>query len=155
MAKGSPRPHQPFQGFAVVAVVHPRDIVGHEVRRRAADDSEASPDPGGILFDLPDLLADAPTPSGGQRGRPVSIDEPGPVAIQLVERLDAAAPPSAMASIEDVDENQLRELLEIIRSFELEMSAVRRQLHERIDSIQSEIGRRYRDGEASIDNLLG
>ena len=65
------------------------------------------------------------------------------------------ASPSALSSIESLTDGDLRELFERIRSFEVEMSSIRRQLHERIDAIQSEIGRRYRDGEASVDSILG
>jgi hypothetical protein len=41
-----------------------------------------------------------------------------------------------------------------MRDFENDLSALRRRLHERIDALQAEIGRRYRDGEASVDSLL-
>lgn len=128
------------------------DIVGHEVRRRAGDtDTEA---PQSLLFDLPDLLADTPGTGKASRGRPVSVGAPGPVAAALVERLDKAVSPSDLSGIDAVPESDLREIFERLRGFELELSSVRYQLHERIDAIQSEIGRRYRDGEASIDSLL-
>lgn len=129
------------------------DIVGHEVYRRSGQvDDETAP----VLFDLPDLMADEPRggTAGAPSGRPVRLGEPGDVALKMVERLDVAASPGDLARIEDFSDNELRELFERIRGFEVELSAVRRQLHERIDALQSEIGRRYRDGEASVDNLL-
>lgn len=127
------------------------DIVGHEVHKRAGGKGVGPTDE--VLFDLPDVLAAGP--SGGMpSGRPVTINDPGEVALLLVERLDVAASPGDLAGVDSLDEGALRELFERIRSFEVEMSAVRRQLHERIDALQSEIGRRYRDGEASVDNLL-
>lgn len=129
------------------------DIVGHEVRRRAGDTQTESPQ--SLLFDLPDLLADAPRPEGqAPRGRPVDVGMPGPVAVALVERLDRAVSPAELSGIDRVADNEVREIFERLRSFELELSSARHQLHERIDAIQSEIGRRYRDGEASIDSLL-
>lgn len=126
------------------------DIVGHEVRRRSGGDGELESN---VLFDLPDVLAEASS-GGAPSGRPVNIGEPGEVALKMVERLDVAASPADLSSVGDLTDENLRELFERIRSFEVELSAVRRQLHERIDAIQSEIGRRYRDGEASIENLL-
>jgi hypothetical protein len=128
------------------------DIVGHEVRRRAGEGSGEAPR--SLLFELPDLLADGPRPEGTQRGRPVAVGLPGPVAAALGERLDLAVSPSVLAGIGQVPEAELREVFDRLRSFELELSSVRRQLHDRIDAIQSEIGRRYRDGEASIESLL-
>ena len=127
------------------------DIVGHEVRRRSGDEGDA-PSDNGLLFDLPDVLAEHS--SGAPSGRPVNVAEPGEVALKMVERLDRAASPADLAGVDQLSEQDLRELFERIRGFEVELSAVRRQLHERIDALQSEIGRRYRDGEASIDNLL-
>ncbi len=128
------------------------DIVGHEVRRRAGDAPNDAPQ--SLLYDLPDLLADAPRTGQVGRGRPVAVGEPGPVAAELVDRLDRAVSPSHLAGIDQIPESELREIFERLRSFELELSSVRHQLHERIDAIQSEIGRRYRDGEASIESLL-
>jgi len=128
------------------------DIVGHEVQRRNGDE-QGEAELNGLLFDLPDILADSPT-TGPPSGRPVNVNEPGPVALDLVARLDSAASPSQLASVSDLDDSALGELFDGIRSFELELSSVRRQLHERIDSIQSEIGRRYRDGETSIESFI-
>lgn len=130
------------------------DIIGHELRRREGTESGSAADSMTLLMELPDLMADAPRPGNAPRGRPVSVGEPGPVALLLVERLDSVAAPVVLSSVESLGDPELRETFELVRGFELELSAVRHQLHERIDAIQSEIGRRYRDGEASIDNLL-
>ena len=127
------------------------DIVGHETRRRSgAVDGE--PDLSGLLFDLPDIMAD--TSSRSPSGRRVTIHEPGLVAHDLIKSLDGAVTPAALTSLGQFDSEQLSSLMDEIRDFEVEMSTIRRRLHERIDSIQSEVARRYRDGEASIDSLL-
>lgn len=131
------------------------DIVGHENSRRAGG-SDAEADLPGLLFDLPEILSDSGS-SGGSTpgGRAVIIGDPGPVAAELVERLDAMASPADLAGVENLADGKLVELFETIRSFEVEMSSTRRQLHERIDAIQGEIGRRYRDGEATVETVLG
>lgn len=130
------------------------DIVGHETRRRAGDES-AQGDVTGLLFDLPEILSDAPAAGAGvPGGRPVDVGEPGNVAAALVQQLDAMASPADLAGVDQMTDQQLRELFERIRAFEVELSSIRRQLHERIDAIQAEIGRRYRDGEASVDSIL-
>ncbi len=129
------------------------DIVGHEVRRRAGDPSSAG-EVNALLFDMPDILADGPRASSAPSGRPTDVSAPGEVALALVDRLDRIATPADLSGINDLEEGRIHEMFEHIRGFELELSSVRRQLHERIDAIQSEIGRRYRDGEASIDSFL-
>lgn len=128
------------------------DIVGHEARRRTGA-ADAEPDVSGLLFDLPDILADAPGRPPG--GRAVAVGAPGKLAQDLLDGLDAAASPAELASLDGLGSARLSTLMDTLGSFEVELSAVRRRLHERIDSIQDEIARRYRDGEASIDSVLG
>ena len=132
------------------------DIIGYEARRRSGDADAADALPG-LLFDLPSLMTDEPQPEGraAARGaRPISINAPGDVAALLVERLDAVASPGELTSVSTVSDTDLANLLERLRAYENELSAVRRRLHDRIDALQPEIGRRYRDGEASVDSLL-
>jgi hypothetical protein len=127
------------------------DIVGHEIRRRAGA-ADAEPEISGLLFDLPDILAE--TPSAGSGGRQVAIHAPGVLAQTLVVRLDTIASPDELGSLDHHSDDKLAALMDSLRDFEVELSATRRRLHERIDAIQNEIARRYRDGEASIDSLL-
>lgn len=127
------------------------DIVGHEVRRRSGA-VDVWPDMSGLLFDLPEIMTDPPDRSSG--GRLVTVDEPGVVAHALVEQLDNAASPGDLSTLDKLDTERLASLMDTLRDFEESLSATRRRLHERIDSIQGEIARRYRDGEASIESLL-
>lgn len=127
------------------------DIVGHEIRRRAGA-TDAEPEVAGLLFDLPDILAESP--ASGSGGRQVAIHAPGRLAQALAGRLDSVASPAELGSLEHHDDDKLASLMDSLRDFEVDLSAVRRRLHERIDAIQNEIARRYRDGEASIDSLL-
>ncbi len=130
------------------------DIVGHETGRRSGT-AQGDGDMSALLFDMPDILSD-PASSGTSvpGGRAVAVNEPGEVAGELVKTLDTLASPTLLSNIESLTDGDLRELFERIRAFELELSSIRRQLHERIDAIQGEIGRRYRDGEASVDSIL-
>lgn len=141
------------------------DIVGHEVERRSGggngpnggDGPAASPGPAepgvnDLLFDMPDILADES--SGSARGRSVAVGEPGPIAEALLASLDAIASPSQLSGVAGLTQGDLADLVDTLRQFEIELSAARRALHDRIDGIQDEIARRYRDGEASVDALL-
>ncbi len=126
------------------------DIIGHEVQRRAGD-----ADPGlleDLLYDLPDILAD-PSESRAPSGRAVEINEPGPVAATLGTRLDAVISPRELSGVGELDDDRLVEAFKRVEAMEHELSDLRRRLHDRIDAVQNEIGRRYRDGEASIEGL--
>jgi hypothetical protein len=127
------------------------DIVGHEVRRRSGA-SDTAPEMNGILFNLPDILTLGS--SGAPAARMLAIQSPGVLAQALLGELEQAAAASELTAPERLDDDRLGTLLEDLRSFEVELSTNRRRLHERIDTIQGEIARRYRDGEASIDSLL-
>ncbi len=132
------------------------DIVGHEARRRAGATDAVDPasDVSGLLFDMPDILADAPAGPGSGSGRPVAIHEPGLMAQALLEQLDRTASAGELTGLAQLGDDRLSSLVDELRDFEVQLSTTRRRLHERIDSIQGEIARRYRDGEASIDSLL-
>lgn len=140
------------------------DIVGHEVGRRGrpdgpeeADATGPVGDPTELLFEMPDILTDdAAAPgarsAGAARLNPVS--EPGPVAMSLLGGLDGIACPHQLSTVAELTSDVLADLFDRLRQFEIEQSSVRRRLHDRIDAIQDEIARRYRDGEASVDALL-
>lgn len=125
------------------------DIVDYELRRRQGVQQR---DEGSeLLFDLPDILADG---SSGAAGRVVSVDAPAAALEALTRLLDDIVDVSVLCRPHEVPDQQLPALLEQLRRGEEELSGARRALHERIDLLQAEIGRRYRDGEASVDCLL-
>lgn len=133
------------------------DIVGHETRRRAGV-ADGDPDVSALLFDIPDILIDGnggPTAgTGAPSGRPVAVHEPGVLAQSLLADLEQTVSAAELGHLGDLDDDRLAGLVEELGRFEVELSTTRRRLHERIDAIQGEIARRYRDGEASIDSLL-
>lgn len=126
------------------------DIIGHEVQRRKGTDEAAVIDD--LLYDLPDILAD-PSEASAPSGRAIEINEPGPTAAVLGTRLDAAIAPGELAGVGELSDQRLEESFVKVSTMEQELSDIRRQLHDRIDAVQQEIGRRYRDGEASIESL--
>ncbi|MDH4277017.1 MAG: hypothetical protein OEW83_02910 [Acidimicrobiia bacterium] len=157
------------------------DIVGHEVARRerraAAGFSDDEPDPddgpqmtsaSGLLFDMPDILTDADRVKSTTAKSPADLEdvphtmpsrmvqvlEPGDIALALIEDLDQVASPGDLARVENLEPGQLADLFDRLRTFEIDLSSSRRTLHDRIDRIQDEIARRYRDGEATVDSLL-
>jgi hypothetical protein len=126
------------------------DIVSGELARR-----ERGGDPGdlGDLVDqLPQILADrihAPGP-----GRLPTAMAPGEVQGRLVDRLAEISDRIPLESPADADAGALSEAAADLDALEGEVSKLRRALFDRIDTLQSEITHRYRDGEAQVDDLL-
>lgn len=130
------------------------DIVGHEAKRRAGGEAPNAAQVDDLLFDMPDILTDPAVDGAGRTPRAVPVLEPGKIALGLVDDLNKIASPSDLSGVANLDKGQLADLFDSLREFEVDMSAIRRQLHDRIDSMQDEIARRYREGEASVDALL-
>lgn len=146
------------------------DIVGHETARRAAGVEPGSTPGSELLYDIPDILAEvtgqpdrrAPiegvddTEAEGRDvpQRKVQVGEPGPIAVSLLQELDEAGSSSDFGELASMAQTDIADLMERLQLFERNLSEVRRALHDRIDNIQNEIGRRYRDGEVSVDSVL-
>lgn len=54
----------------------------------------------------------------------------------------------------DVTDGELDAVIHDLAVFERDVSDQRRQVFERVDRLQAELTRRYRDGEATVDGLL-
>ena len=101
---------------------------------------------------LPEILADrihAPGP-----GRMPSMMEPGELHGRLVSELDAITEAAALDNPDQVTDGDLARAAEQLAALELEVSTLRRALFDRIDALQAELTRRYRDGETTVDDLL-
>jgi hypothetical protein len=126
------------------------DIVTGEIARRAGggDPSDVSD----LVDRLPEILADrihAPGP-----GRlPVGM-EPGELSGRLIERLTELSTQVPLEELGSVDDAHLGVAAEDLAALEQEISTLRRAMFDRIDALQGEITDRYRDGRASVDELL-
>jgi hypothetical protein len=126
------------------------DVLAYEARRRdgTAPDGVDAPQ---LLFDLPEILAD---PHGGSTGRALPLHPPGHHGDALAELLDAAADPIALCHPQDLADADLPDLHTHLVAFEAELSSLRRSLHQQLDALRAEIGRRYRTGEATVESVL-
>ena len=125
------------------------DIVAAERRRRAEGGDPPSHDD--LIRNLASTLADRQRPPGN--GRMPQLMAPDASEVDT-DALDAIAGPGNLARLMEASDADLEHLVEGISAYEHEVSARRRQLHERIDALQAEITRRYRTGEASVETLL-
>lgn len=127
------------------------DIVEAERHRR--DTGGAPTDIGQLIGDLPEILGEHGRPPGLGR-LPQSIEPPEPDP-EFTRRLDAVAGPGRLSSLPDLFDDELATAVADLESLEHDLSGRRRELFDRIDTLQSELTRRYRSGEASVESLLG
>jgi phage host-nuclease inhibitor protein Gam len=81
--------------------------------------------------------------------------EPGELSGSLVDRLERITEAVPVdGSADGVPDEQLAAAAVELGDLEQEVSSLRRAMFDRIDAVQAELTRRYRDGEAQVDDLL-
>lgn len=126
------------------------DIVTGEIDRRSHGGDRY--DVSDLVDRLPEILSDrihAPGP-----GRLTPNMEPGELTGRLADRLVEVTDRVPIESPGDADDEALAEVAADLSELEHEVSGFRRQLFDRIDTLQAEITRRYRSGEARVDDVL-
>jgi hypothetical protein len=126
------------------------DLVGVEQRRRLQGGERPVGDDA-LVKELTAALADRGRPAGN--GRLPQLLAPDVEGIDLSD-LDAIAGLTTLSHLAELADDDVADLVTRLGGFEVETSRERRALHDRIDSLQAEITRRYRTGEASVDTLL-
>ena len=122
------------------------DIVQAEQRRR-----DPAYSGGSVIDELTAILTDErPTTRG--LGRHLSV-EPSRVDEhrRAVEQIVADA---VISDVSGRSDDELSEALVALRAHESEVSDVRRQVQGVVDTLSEELARRYREGAASVDELL-
>lgn len=127
------------------------DIVTAELDRRAH---------GGDPVDLDDLVARLPAVlSDGTRSSQVGpmpqYLAPGRVEGELAEELAGMELEAHLSELPDVSTDWLEAARGRLVDYERRVSKLRHELFDRIDTLGVELGRRYRDGEANIDAVIG
>jgi len=122
------------------------DIVEAEVARRSGGS------PGPVVEELPAILAGPPRPPGP--GRLATRMEPGASHRELTAELDRVLDPGRLAAVAELPDGELAAAASGLAALERDVSARRRALHQRMDAVQTEIVRRYRSGELSVDTVL-
>ncbi|MFD7453916.1 ABC transporter substrate-binding protein [Kitasatospora sp. NPDC059827] len=133
------------------------DILRAELDRRpGGGPAHPSPavgeEPGGDLLDrLPAILTDAPS-TVRRSARHVTLGPPRTQESQL--EADALMGDVQLADLAAHPAEELLAALERLRAHEREVSGRRQRLLRTADGCNAEITRRYRDGEARVDDLL-
>ncbi|MCU1454348.1 MAG: aerial mycelium formation protein [Acidimicrobiales bacterium] len=126
------------------------DIVTGELGRRQRGGERG--DLGELVDQLPEILSDRIHAPG--TGRLPTTLEPGDVQGRLVDRLAAIIDEHGLSNLGALDDAELTAMATELEALESEVSDLRRALFDRIDALQAEMTRRYRDGEARVDDVL-
>jgi len=126
------------------------DIVADELHHRVEGDG--SRDLSALVHDLPKILSEHV--SGGARGSLPQLVAPSADLDGCLADLDRIIGPDRLGSLSELDDGALADLAVQLTALERRVSQHRRSLHAAIDALQEEIVRRYKTGEASVDNLL-
>jgi hypothetical protein len=124
------------------------DVIRAELNRR-----EGGANGGNLVADLASILADEPRAPARGLGRHVTVE---PSRADSHRRYIEAL--VADVDLSDVAARTTDELAHAMRTLSEEeqtLSAKRRRVQEVMDACSAEITRRYRDGEADVDTLLG
>lgn len=127
-------------------VLHGRiDIIAAELGRRA--DGDPSP----LLGRLAEILADAPpTRAASARHLPMHHGGPG----EYRRDLEAVLADADCLDLAAGAEAELRDVALRLAGHEREVSELRRRVQQVVDDCAAELTRRYRVGEATVDDLL-
>ncbi len=74
---------------------------------------------------------------------------------ELSDRLDKVCAEYGFSRLEELTPSEIQALDGQLTAFERQVSDDRRERYERLDALSAELVRRYREGEASVDGLLG
>ncbi|BFV57844.1 hypothetical protein KCMC57_up29480 [Kitasatospora sp. CMC57] len=127
------------------------DILRAELARRMSNEPGADGLSDALLDQLPAILADTPSPVR----RPARHLRLGPPRGERYQReADALMGDVQLADLEAHQTVELVAAVERLTVHEREVSGRRQALQRRADDCSAEITRRYREGEARVDDLL-
>jgi hypothetical protein len=127
------------------------DIVLAELKHR--QDGTTS-DLHSLVEQLPEILSERV--HAGGFGRMSAFMAPGADELDpaLAARIDAVADDRRLGNLTGASRDEVESLIDELRQLEVEISAQRKALFERIDTLQDELVRRYKSGEADPTSLL-
>mgnify|MGYP001814622964 CR=1 FL=1 len=126
------------------------DLLAFEMRRRSGEETRS------LIEALPEILADtgAGNAPGELPARPLAIEAPQMPEIGRRD-IDRVLEDDFLAHLPTLDDEEVDSIQTMLGETESEISAQRRMVYDAYERIQSELSRRYRQGLADVDELLG
>jgi hypothetical protein len=122
------------------------DLLAFELRRRAGEESRT------IMEALPEILGAGERASAEAGRKPTALAPELPSEGQRA--IDRVLDDDFLSRLPSLSDEELEEIQTMLTDTEQEVSTRRRAVQEIFDRIQSEILRRYREGQATAGGLL-
>jgi hypothetical protein len=133
------------------------DIVQAYLVRPVAEGGDPAatepPDLAALVEGLPAILSSGPGRPPGP-GHMMTVLAPDTEESDLTAELDLVVSSDEIGHLGDLSQERLNSMAEGLEEIERRVSADRRALHQRIDTLQAELVSRYKTGRASVDGLL-
>jgi hypothetical protein len=126
------------------------DIVAGELARRRNGGDRANLSE--LVEQLPQILSDRIRAPG--LGRMPETLAPGELSGRLVDQLEGIVTEGHLLRLGELDDAGMSSIANELEVLEHEVSDLRRAMFGRIDTLQAELTRRYRVGEANVEELL-
>ena len=122
------------------------DLLGFEMRRRSGEETRS------LIEALPEILSDGDAAPRGSvpKSLPIELPDTG----KGRRAIDRVLDDDFLTHLPSVDDDELRDVEAELTRVEETISRQRRSVHDALDAILEELTRRYRDGTASVDELL-
>lgn len=129
------------------------DIIASELLRRTDGEVPVGSPLQDLVERLPQILADDPAARSGPSWRPIDVDPEMPAG-ELLVAIDDAVGGGTLADLPTLTQEQVEEIATRLGELERQFSQTRRQLHQRIDDLKTELTLRYGRGEVTVEGLL-
>lgn len=125
------------------------DLLSFEMRRRSGEEARS------LIEALPDILSDGSDEGSSHFLVPKSLPvEPPDIPIEGRRPIDRVLADDFLTHLPDIDDEELASILAMLTDAERKISAQRRDVYETLEVLTAEVARRYRDGLASVTELL-
>ena len=125
------------------------DLLSFELRRRRGEETRS------LIEALPDILADASDQAPSHFLVPKSLPiDPPEIPTEGRRPVDRVLADDFLTHLPDIDDDELESILVQLTDAERRVSAQRRAVYETLEQLTAEVARRYRDGLASVTELL-
>jgi hypothetical protein len=125
------------------------DLLSFEMRRRTGEESRT------LIEALPDILAGGEGETAPHFMVPKTLPvEPPEIPIEGRRSIDRVLGDDFLAHLPEIEDEELRSIQEVLTDTERKVSMQRRAVYEVLEILTGEVARRYRDGLASVTELL-
>lgn len=132
-------------------LLHARmDLLAFEMRRRSGEETRT------LIEALPDILSDpksSEAPSHFIVPKTLPVDPPA-IPMEGRRSIDRVLADDFLTHLPQIDNEELESIQVMLTDAERKVSNQRRAVYEKLEALNSEVARRYRDGLASVSEFL-